>query len=265
MFVSTFLTRVSGITNQLYREEGFRGFYKGLSTTMYGYIPNWAIYFATYEYARSHFHFSNVNVNNVASAVSAGTVSTILTSPIWTIRTRMQTQVGHRDYKNSVDALRKIISTEGVSALYRGVVPSLFGLIHVAIQFPVYENLKQQLRQSAKREELNPVQLVIASSVSKIIASVAAYPHEVLRARLQDSEHSKHIQPEGVKFRAYNNLSDAVGSIWKEEGFRGFYRGLYPNLIRTVPAAVITLLSYEMSVKFLKRIEPPSVDQKGTI
>lgn len=243
------------IAKNLYKEEGVASFYKGLSTTLYGYVPNWAIYFAAYEYSRSHFHFANSDLNNIASAVTAGAVSTIVTSPIWTIRTRMQTQVGKTDYASTVDAFRKVVRNEGVVALYRGVVPSMFGLIHVAIQFPVYEHLKTMLKERNGDSALRADQLVLASSLSKIIASVTAYPHEVLRARLQDSEHSRAIQAAGVEFRAYNNVRDAVKSIWRDEGVYGFYRGLLPNILRTVPAAVITLVSYEMVSSYLNRFQ----------
>lgn len=46
-------------------------------------------------------------------------------------------------------------------------------------------------------------------------------------------------------------MRDAVQSIAKEEGIRGFYRGLLPTLIRTVPAAVLTLSSYEKMREYL--------------
>lgn len=48
---------------------------------------------------------------------------------MWTIRTRMMTQTNHDDYKNSFDAARKIYKTEGLYALYRGLIPSMLGLV----------------------------------------------------------------------------------------------------------------------------------------
>jgi hypothetical protein len=44
--------RYSGTLNGLltiWREEGYRGWYRGLSATMLGYLPSWAIYFSVYE------------------------------------------------------------------------------------------------------------------------------------------------------------------------------------------------------------------------
>ena len=66
---------------------------------------------------------------NLFASVTAGAISNTLTAPIWTIRTRMMTQHGHDDYRNSFHAAKKIYRQEGLYALYRGVVPSMWGLV----------------------------------------------------------------------------------------------------------------------------------------
>ena len=45
-------------------------------------------------------------------------------------------------YRHTLDAFLTIYRTEGVSAFYRGLFPSLLGIAHVAVQFPLYEKLK---------------------------------------------------------------------------------------------------------------------------
>ncbi len=54
-----------------------------------------------------------------------------------------------------------------------------------------------------------------------------------------------------MQYRVYKNVRDAVQTIAREEGVRGFYRGLLPTLLRTVPAAVLTLSSYEKMREYL--------------
>ncbi len=233
--------------SDLYKNESMAAFFKSASTTFYGYVPNWCIYFSVYNYSKNKYHewFPQHNTSdNIMSAITAGAVSNLITSPIWTIRTRMITQHGHKDYKNVFDAFRKISSKEGFGALYAGLVPSLFGLIHVAIQFPLYEALKYQPTHADDKPSF--WNLLYASSASKLVASVIAYPHEVIRSRLQDASHASTLNNTSKEqFKVYKNVRDAIHTTWKEEGVQGFYRGLVPNLFRTVPGACITLLSFE--------------------
>ena len=62
------------------------------------------------------------------------------------IKSRMQTDgFGPADgqkYKSSLDCVRTVWRTEGIKAFYRGLIPSLMGISHVAVQFPLYEQLK---------------------------------------------------------------------------------------------------------------------------
>lgn len=45
-------------------------------------------------------------------------------------------------YRHTLDAAITIYRSEGIRAFYRGLLPSLLGIAHVAVQFPLYEQLK---------------------------------------------------------------------------------------------------------------------------
>ena len=51
-------------------------------------------------------------------------------------------------YRNTLDAVVKIYRSEGVGAFYKGILPSLMGVSHVAVQFPLYEQLKMMASES---------------------------------------------------------------------------------------------------------------------
>lgn len=73
-------------------------------------------------------------------------------------------------------------------------------------------------------------------------ASVATYPHEVIRTRLQIQRNPQ----SGVlgDTRTYRGFIHTAARIVRREGWKGLYKGLSINLVRTVPNSAVTLVTY---------------------
>lgn len=137
-----------------------RGLYRGLTPTLFALLPNWAVYFTTYERlkvaiaSRVPREWGNTPGVHMAAAAGAGAATMLITNPLWVVKTRLQTQnmglkmgAGRNPamYKGTTDALIRIAREEGLAGLYSGLGPSLLGVMHVVIQFPLYEALKTRL------------------------------------------------------------------------------------------------------------------------
>ncbi|KAJ3035837.1 hypothetical protein HDV00_003372 [Rhizophlyctis rosea] len=196
-----------------------------------------AIWFAGYNYIKRGLAKSaGVDVEdtttaiNLTSSVSSSLLCMTIVNPLWVIRTRMMTQSNLAGSKTSYyytsipNAVQTIIKDEGFTALYKGFMPSLLGISHVAVQFPLYEKFKVILKRECwlvlecleevcygveawweflkclmeqekdpSRKDLSAYHIFLASSASKVIASTITYPHEVLRTRLQTQPNITHI------------------------------------------------------------------------
>ena len=94
-------------------------------------------------------------------------------------------------YRGMFHGIQDILRNEGPRGFWRGLLPSLFGITHGAIQFTAYEELKIYRRQQRESGTLSNVDTVLLSSVSKIFAGSITYPYQVLRSRLQTYDAEK--------------------------------------------------------------------------
>ncbi|KAF2840555.1 calcium-binding mitochondrial carrier protein Aralar2 [Patellaria atrata CBS 101060] len=276
-----------GTARVIWTEDGFRGLYRGLSPMLLGYLPTWAVYMTVYESSKDYYYTKLESKwhARIYASITAGACSTLATNPIWVIKTRLMSQVSSRaskqartpwHYKSTLDAARKMYRAEGIGAFYSGLTPALLGLTHVAIQFPLYEFLKQNFtglemgENTPSDKDVHWAGILAATFLSKICATSATYPHEVLRTRLQTQQRSQPSHsPEGITFRGgaepgnrqrsslgassdgmlnlprYRGVLRTFKVILQEEGWRAFYNGMGTNMIRAVPAAMTTMLTFE--------------------
>jgi solute carrier family 25 folate transporter 32 len=183
---------------------------------------------------------------HIVAAMSAGAVGDIITNPLWVVRTRIQTRVLHKSSTVSsapgiMEMARYILRKEDFFSFYRGLGASFLGLSHVAVQFPVYEMLKAKAAARRANGEVHMVDVLVSSIVAKTIASFLTYPHEVIRARLQDL----HGGDKGI--------IGIIRTTVKEEGFFSLWNGLKVNVVRVIPATISTFVAYEYISKWLSR------------
>ncbi|KHJ35466.1 putative mitochondrial nicotinamide adenine dinucleotide transporter 1 [Erysiphe necator] len=269
-----------GTARVIWQQDGIKGMYRGLGPIILGYLPTWAVWFTVYGRSKQLIarYVESKNFVNFWSSIVAGACSSMVTNPIWVIKTRLMSQVSHKAsggnarppwyYKSTIDAAKKMYKTEGFLSFYSGLIPALLGLTHVAIQIPAYEFLKIRftglgMGESSESNNLKHyVGVISASFLSKVLASVATYPHEVLRTRLQTQQRSftptkleylafKHGLEKSKRISLYPEYQQSSGTvsmfraILREEGWRAFYAGMGTSMMRAVPAATTTLITFE--------------------
>ncbi|KAG9705351.1 hypothetical protein KCU84_g4499, partial [Aureobasidium melanogenum] len=270
-----------GTARTIVRQDGLKGMYRGLGPMILGYLPTWAVYMSVYDIAKTNYadRIEPQWFAHVCSSVTAGACSTLATNPIWVIKTRLMSQIsskaveGHRTpwhYNNTWDAARQMYKSEGVKAFYSGLAPALLGLTHVAIQFPLYEYLKLkftgvEMGAAPPSQGTNSVGVLAATCISKICATTATYPHEVLRTRLQTQQRGIPSSDGMINKPRYQGIVKTCRTILYEEGWTAFYSGMGTNLIRAVPAAMTTMLTFETLKSMIVRLQDEDEHVPGTV
>lgn len=118
----------TNIFNTIKSIGGLKKLYKGSSLCLMRDIPFSAIYFPSYDYYKSITN--NIFLSALISAIPAA----YLVTPVDVIKTRIQTHITNKKYKNIIDCICKTYSNEGFKAFWKG---SLWRVLRSSPQFGI--------------------------------------------------------------------------------------------------------------------------------
>jgi len=136
------------------KEEGIRGFYAGLRTTLLKDVPASGLFYMSYEFIKKkieNFGIKNIQIQAILSSTITSFILVVMTNPLEVIRTRQQyqhfsTNPDH-NYNNISHGVLRIYEFEGIKGFFVGIAPRLmkkgFGSV---IVWTVYESLKTSPR-----------------------------------------------------------------------------------------------------------------------
>ncbi len=132
----------------------------------------------------------------------------------------------------------------GILGLYRGASACLLRDVPFsAIYFPTYAHLKKDFFGESPQKKLGVLQLLTAGAIAGMPAAYLTTPADVIKTRLQ---------VEARKGDAtYNGIVDCARKVYKDEGFRAFFKGGPARILRSSPQFGFTLASYEVLSKML--------------
>jgi solute carrier family 25 phosphate transporter 23/24/25/41 len=137
--------------NKIWKEEGFLGFFRGNGLNVLKVAPESAIKFYAYEMLKNAIGEvkggDKVDIGpggRLLAGGMAGAVAQTAIYPLDLVKTRLQTYVCEGGKAPHLGALTKDIwIQEGPRAFYKGLVPSLLGIIpYAGIDLAAYETLK---------------------------------------------------------------------------------------------------------------------------
>ncbi|KAK6438307.1 hypothetical protein LTR95_005498 [Oleoguttula sp. CCFEE 5521] len=185
----------------------------------------------------------------------AGMISQAVVYPLDTLKFRMQCETvagGEHGNKLIWHTAQKMWQRNGIVAFYRGLPMGLAGMFpYAAIDLFLFETFKKRivarnmkLKGIKHEEDALPSNFTLAlmGGCSGALGASVVYPVNLLRTRLQSQGTALHPP-------TYTGIMDVTRRTLANEGWRGLFKGLTPNLLKVVPAVSITYVMYENTKK----------------
>ncbi|KAM8852204.1 mitoferrin-2 [Synchiropus picturatus] len=178
---------------------------------------------------------ASTSTHMLAGAV-AGIMEHCIMFPVDCVKTRMQSLQPDpaARYRNVMDALRRIVATEGVMRPMRGLNATALGAgpAH-ALYFASYEKLKKTLSDVIHPGANSHLANGAAGCVATLLHDAVMNPAEVVKQRMQ------------MYNSPYRGVLDCVRAVWHKEGTAAFYRSYTTQLTMNVPFQALHFMTYE--------------------
>uniref|UniRef100_A0A7C9DLC0 Mitochondrial carrier protein n=1 Tax=Opuntia streptacantha TaxID=393608 RepID=A0A7C9DLC0_OPUST len=131
------------VVRKVVKSEGIRGLYRGFGLSVMTYSPSSAVWWASYGSSQRLFwrvlgygpgcqqapSLGEIVCVQAAGGIVAGATAACITTPLDTIKTRLQVQGTGQDMRqNAAQVVKKLIADEGWKGLYRGLGPRFFSM-----------------------------------------------------------------------------------------------------------------------------------------
>ncbi|KAF9182978.1 Mitochondrial oxaloacetate carrier protein [Haplosporangium sp. Z 767] len=226
------------------RHEGIRGIQRGLgSAYLYQTLMN-GTRLGLYDPIKYKIHsllqtdVKNTNhLVNIVAGGSGGVLSAFLASPLYLVKTRLQSYTSHEAsrvgtqhyYKHTADALSSIYRTEGIRGLYRGVDASMLRTgVGSSVQLPLYDVVKQKLVKVAGLEN-GAVVHGMSSLISGFFLCIVMNPFDIVSTRMFNQAPDPTTGRGGM---LYKSPLDCLVKTVRTEGVSALYKGFTAHYFR---------------------------------
>ncbi|XP_042248061.1 mitochondrial thiamine pyrophosphate carrier [Thunnus maccoyii] len=246
---------------RIHAEEGLFAFWKGHIPAQLLSVCFGAVQFASFEcltevvHKMTPYESQTAGVHFVCGGVAACS-ATVVCQPLDTLRTRFAAQGEPKVYRNLRNAVFTMCRSEGVLTFYRGLSPTLVAVFpYAGLQFFFYNVFKKMLDPPSKTGNSGGnLRSLVCGSGAGMISKTITYPFDLFKKRLQVGGFEEARARFG-QVRSYRGLVDCAVQIAKEEGVRGFFKGLSPSLVKAALSTGFTFFWYEFFLNAMRNLK----------
>jgi solute carrier family 25 iron transporter 28/37 len=150
----------------------------------------------------------------------------------------MQIHNSSKMYKSMTDCAKYVYRNEGISAFYVSYPTTLSMTVpFTALQFLAYESLSTVMNPT---KIYDPLTHCTAGAVAGGFAAALTTPMDVVKTMLQTRGTAT-----DAELRKVNGFMEGSRLLYRREGFKGFFKGVRPRVVTTMPSTAICWSAYE--------------------
>lgn len=241
------------IIRQVLQNEGVLAFYKGTLPPLFGVGVCVSLQFYGFHETKRQILKSNNSQNlnlwpqTYIAGAMAGIVNCPVSSPVEQLR--ILSQSNKSKPQSLIETIKTIYHTQGIkSGIFRGFDITLLREIQAyGVWFLSYETIIREiihLNNYKSRNDISTPELLAAGAAAGNFLWLSSYPLDVIKSNIQSDKFGKES-----KFNGNSIL--ATKHIYKSFGFKGFWRGLTPCLLRATPCSAGTFAAVEWALRVM--------------
>ncbi|XP_078307732.1 mitochondrial adenyl nucleotide antiporter SLC25A24-like isoform X5 [Panthera onca] len=177
----------------------------------------------------------------LVAAGIAGAVARTCTAPFDRLKVMMQVHSLKSRRLRLIGGFEQMVKEGGIHSLWRGNGVNVFKIApETTLKIGAYEQLlKNYWLEHYATNSVDPGIIILlgCSALSHTCGQIASFPLNLVRTRMQVQA----LEEKGTT----TSMIDLIQEIHNNEGKKGFFRGLTPNIIKVLPAVIISCAAYE--------------------
>ncbi|KAL6892512.1 mitochondrial carrier [Trichoderma longibrachiatum] len=178
------------------------------------------------------------------AGIMAGATVSFIAAPVEHVKARLQIQYAalksERLYSGPLDCARKIFAHHGLRGVYHGLSATLLFRGFFFFWWASYDVLSRALRRNTSLSA--PAVNFWAGGLSAQVFWLTSYPSDLVKQRIMTDPLGGGLRDGERRFARWR---DAAAAVYREGGWRGFWRGFAPCFLRAFPANAVALVAFE--------------------
>lgn len=242
------------IIKSVLKNEGIFAFYKGTLAPLFGVGVCVSLQFYGFHESKRQI-LQKYNTTQLSlwpqtyiAGAFAGIFNSPVTAPIEQLRILSQSNTSTKA-RSLVETVKDLYSSEGLfKGIFRGYNITLLREVQAyGVWFLAYESLISLItekRHYSSRNDITTYELLASGAIAGNALWLFSYPLDVIKSNIQSDRFGKESRFNGSIMRA-------TEYIWLTSGWRGFWKGIIPCLLRATPCSAGTFASVELALRLM--------------